>query len=212
MNKFKKYYPNVFIAECEEEYNKGDLIEVSTKYGKEVQCEVFTLIANKNEKYYYSIVRVESENYAQRKANKYIQYSDNAEQRSYKAWQASKEGSDFLALAEPIKVGHHSENRHRALIERNDNRMRKCITESEKAEDYKQKAEYWDKKSQEINLSMPESLEYYSFKLDEALKHHKGLKDGSIEKEHSYSVQYANKAVKDLSEKSKIAKILWEVN
>lgn len=26
MNKFKKYCPNVWVAECEEEYEKGDII------------------------------------------------------------------------------------------------------------------------------------------------------------------------------------------
>ena len=37
----------------------------------------------------------------------------------------SNEGSEFLSLGEPIKVGHHSANRHRALIERNWDRMGK---------------------------------------------------------------------------------------
>ena len=56
---------------------------------------------------------------------------------------------------------------------------------------------------------MPKSLEYYSFKLEEAKNLHKGLKDGSIKKEHSYSMQYANKNVKELTKKVKIAEILW---
>lgn len=28
MNKFKKYCPNVWVAECEEEYKKGDIIQL----------------------------------------------------------------------------------------------------------------------------------------------------------------------------------------
>ena len=47
MNKFRKYCPNVWVAECEEEYEKGDVIELETKYGKIVECEVYNLIAKK---------------------------------------------------------------------------------------------------------------------------------------------------------------------
>ena len=28
MNKFKKYCPNVWVAECEEEYKKGDILKI----------------------------------------------------------------------------------------------------------------------------------------------------------------------------------------
>ena len=38
MNKFRKYCPNVWLAECDEEYEKGDIIELETKYGKVVEC------------------------------------------------------------------------------------------------------------------------------------------------------------------------------
>ena len=37
MNTFKKYCPNVWVAECEEEHAKGEIIELETKYGKEVK-------------------------------------------------------------------------------------------------------------------------------------------------------------------------------
>ena len=46
MNRFKKY-AGVFIAECEEQYSKEDLIVLTTKYGKEVECEVFNKIGKK---------------------------------------------------------------------------------------------------------------------------------------------------------------------
>ena len=44
MNKFKKYCPNVWVAECEDEHEKGEIIELETKYGKMVECEVYNLI------------------------------------------------------------------------------------------------------------------------------------------------------------------------
>lgn len=44
MNVFKKYCPNVWVAQCDEEYEKGDIIQLETKYGKEVDCEVYNLV------------------------------------------------------------------------------------------------------------------------------------------------------------------------
>ena len=71
MNKFKKYCPNVWIAECDDRYEKGDIITLETKYGKEVECEVYNLVAERDGKYYYSIVRIEDQTYAQRKAERH---------------------------------------------------------------------------------------------------------------------------------------------
>lgn len=44
MNVYSKFCPNVFLAKCEEKYEKGEVIEVTTKYGKENECIVFNLI------------------------------------------------------------------------------------------------------------------------------------------------------------------------
>lgn len=209
MNKFKKYCPNVFVAETEEKYSKGDIIVLSTKYGKEVECEVHNLVQEANNKYYYSIVKIEDMSYEERKANKYQNSAENHMKKGDEYYQKSKEGADFLVLAEPIKIGHHSEKRHRALIERNDKRMRNCINQEKEAEAKKEKAKYWERKAKEINLSKPESLEYYTFKLEEAKTYQKGLKDGTIEKDHSFSMQYANKKVKELEKKLNIAIKLW---
>jgi len=209
VNKFKKYCPNVWVAECEEEYEKGEIIELETKYGKEVECEVYNLIAKNNEKYFYSIVRVEDQSYAQRKAERYSNSAANHMSKSENYYNASQEGKEFLSLGEPIKAGHHSEKRHRALIDRNWNRMGKSVEFAEKSKEAEQKAEYWENKAQEITLAMPESIEYFSDRLEKAIAYHKGLKDGSIEREHSYSLTYASKEVKELKEKVEIARLLW---
>lgn len=60
-------------------------------------------------------------------------WADNADKKGSDYKEKSNEGADFLALAEPIKVGHHSEKRHRALIERNWNRMSNAVEEFKKA-------------------------------------------------------------------------------
>lgn len=212
MNKFRKYCPNVWVAECDEEYEKGDIINLETKYGKEVPCEVFNLVAKNKEKFFYSVVRFEEKIYAQRKAERYNDSAVNYMSKSENYSNAAQEGREFLALGEPIKVGHHSEKRHRALIERNWNRMGKSVEFAEKAEVAAQKAEYWENKADEITLAMPESIEYFSAKLEKAIAYHKGLKDGSIKREHSYSLTYANKEVKELKKKVETAQLLWGNN
>ena len=209
MNKFKKYCPNVWIAECEEEYEKGEIIQLENKYGKEVDCEIYNLILTRNEKFYYSIVRVEEKSYAERKAERYGNAAQNSINKSNERMNAAQEGREFLSLGEPVKVGHHSEHRHRALIERNNNRMDKAMEYYSKAEEQKQKAEYWESKAKDITLAMPECLEYFEYKLEKAIEHQTGLKDGTIPKTHSYSLTYASKDVKELKQKVEIAKLLW---
>lgn len=213
MNKFKKYCPNVWIAECEEEYEKGDIIELTTKYNKEVECEVYNFLGKTStEKYLYSIVRLEDESYAERKARKYNNASfKNIAKRDEKFNQA-QEGRDFLVLAEPIKVGHHSERGHRALLERNENRMRKAFEFEDKTKEQQRKAQYWEAKAQEITLAMPESLEYFEYELEKAEKHHKDLKDNPQKRQYSYDLTYAKKAVNELKKKVEIAKMLWGEN
>lgn len=209
MNKFKKYCPNVWVAECDDEYEKGEIIELETKYGKTVDCEVYNLVLERGGKRYYSVVRIEDQTYAQRKAERYGNSAASRMKKSNQYLEASNEGREFLSLGEPIKVGHHSEKRHRALIERNWNRVEKSMDFAEKAKEAERKAEYWENKANEITLAMPESLEYFTDRLGKAITYHEGLKNGSIERSHSYSLTYAKKEVNELREKVEIAKLLW---
>lgn len=62
MNTYSKYVPNVFLAKCSEKHEKGEVIEVTTKYGKENECIVFNLIYEREGFYYYSIVRADGFN------------------------------------------------------------------------------------------------------------------------------------------------------
>lgn len=213
MNTFSKYCPNVFVAKCTEQHEKGALINLTTKYGKEVECEVHNYLgATKDGEHLYSITRTDgfdSQARAEAKADKLEGYAANAEKRSTQYYEASKEGRDFLALGEPIKIGHHSERRHRKLIERNWERMGKSIAEDEKAKEYERRAEYWKDKAEKIDLSMPESLEYFEEELRKAKEYHQKLKDFPELRRHSMSLQYANKSVKDIDDKVKTAIRLW---
>ena len=213
MNTYSKFCPNVFLAKCTERHAKGELINLTTKYGKENECEVFNLIYEKDGFFFYSVIRADgthAQTRAQARAHRYNQWAASAEKKSMQYYEASQEGRDFLALAEPIKVGHHSEKRHRALIERNWNRMGNSVKMSEKAEAHEAKAEYWESKSNTINLSMPESIEFYEYKLEAAKMKHEGMKDGSIKRDHSMSLQYAKKDVNEAQKNLDLAKRLWE--
>jgi len=213
MNTYAKYTANVFVAKCPQQHEKGEKIQVTTKYGKENDCIVFNLVhRDKDGNFYYSIVRADGFNmqeYAKAKAERYQSWALARERKSNEYYEASKEGKDFLALAEPIKVGHHSEKRHRALIDRNWERMRKSVENEKIAEEHESKADYWTRKANEINLSMPESIELYEYKLEEAKMLHEGLKNGTIEKRHSYSLTYAKKDVNKFQDLLNTAQKLW---
>jgi hypothetical protein len=152
MNTYKKYCPNVYVAKCEEEHQKGDIITVTTRRGKENECIVHNLVHKDATHFYYSITRADGFNTqerAKRKAEKYQQWGQSAEKRADDWREKSNEGKDFLSLGEPIKIGHHSEKRHRALIERNWNRMDNSMKEIDKAEQHRQKAQHWGKHDRE---------------------------------------------------------------
>lgn len=214
MNTYHKFYPNVFLAKCTESHEKGEVIPVKTKYGKENECIVFNFIGKSQDGnfFYYSIIRADGFNaqeWAKRKAERLHTASENAEKKSDSYYQASNKDSDFLSLGEPIKVGHHSERRHRRIIEQAQNNMSKSVEYSDKATEYESRVAYWKSKENTINLSMPESLEFYEFELEKAKAKHEGLKNGTIERGHSFSLTYAKKEVNEIEKKLTLAKKLW---
>ena len=44
MNTYHKFCPNVFLAKCDKRHEKGETINVTTKYGKENESIVFNII------------------------------------------------------------------------------------------------------------------------------------------------------------------------
>jgi hypothetical protein len=75
-------------------------------------CTQFYWAKPRRFKFLYSITRADGYNTQERakaKAEKYSSYAASAEKKSTEYYEASHEGRDFLALGEPIKVGHHSE-------------------------------------------------------------------------------------------------------
>ena len=216
MNTYKKYCPNVFVAECEKQQEKGAIIIVETRRGKQNEHIVHNFVGytgtKENPRYCYSITRADgydSQMHAYQKIERLNGYARNAEDRRSQWQEKSNEGAAFLSLAEPIKVGHHSEKRHRALIDRNWKRMNNAVQEHTKAEAYRSRAAYWESMANKIDLSMPESLDFFAQQYEEAKEYHQALKDGSIKREHSYSLTYAKKRVNELKKKHETAVKLW---
>ena len=212
MNTYYKFCPNVFLAKCDAKHEKGETILVTTKYGKENESIVFNLIFERDGFYYYSIVRADGFNvqeWAKRKAERRLDWAATAERKSEEYFKASNKDSDFLSLGEPIKIGHHSERRHRKAIEDAWHNMGKSVEFDEKAREHERIAQYWTNKADTINLSMPESVDYYEHKLAAAREYHEGLKSGKYPREHSYSLTYAKKAVNEAQKNFDLAKKLW---
>ena len=212
MNTYHKFAPNVFLAKCDEKHERGEEIAVTTKYGKENDCIVFNLIFERDGFYYYSIVRSDGFNvqeWAKRRAERRREWAASATQKSSEYYKKSNKDADFLSLGEPIKVGHHSEHRHRKMIEDAWNNMGKSVEFSDKAAEHERLAEYWDSKASTINLSMPESIDFYEHKLEKAKEYHEGLKSGKYPRRHAYSLTYAKKEVNELQKKYELAKKLW---
>ena len=213
MNTYHKFAPNVFLAKCDEKHEKGEEIAVTTKYGKENDCIVFNLIFERDGFYYYSIVRSDGFNvqeWAKRRAERRREWAVSATQKSSEYYKKSNKDADFLSLGEPIKVGHHSERRHRKMIEECWNNTGKFVEFHNKAQEHERIAEYWDAKANTINLSMPESIDFYEHKLEMAKEYHEGLKSGKYPRKHMYSLTYAKKEVNELQKKYELAKKLWE--
>lgn len=66
-----------------------------------------------------------------------------------------------------------------------------------------------DKEAAKRLVDALEKAEAFSKKQNEPVAFHKGLKDGTIEKSHSYSLSYASKDVRELKKKVEIAELLW---
>ena len=87
--------------------------------------------------------------------------------------------------------------------------MGKSVEFSDKAEEHERVAQYWEERAKTINLSMPESIDFYEHKLEIAKEYHAGLKSGKYPREHSFSLPYAKKAVNEAQKNYDLAVKLW---
>lgn len=87
--------------------------------------------------------------------------------------------------------------------------MDKAMELQDKADSYENRIAYHEEKAKKIDLSMPESIEHFQTILDKAKAKHKWLKDWTIPRQHSYSLTYANKEVKEAEKNLSLATKLW---
>lgn len=71
---------------------------------------------------------------------RYEELAQKAEQASQDAYQMSNRAVENIPTWQPILIGHHSERKHRAALERSHNAMRRSIALDEKADYYREKA------------------------------------------------------------------------
>lgn len=212
MNTYSKFCPNVWLAKCDCPHAKGEVVNLTTKRGKDNEVEIWNLIYEKDGFYFYSFTRTDgfnSQERARAKAERYEGFAHNAHERSAEAYNKAHDAVANIPFGQPILVGHHSEGAHRAAIRRSGQAMDKSVAEMEKAQHYESKAEYWERMADKIDLSMPESIEFYEHKLSLAKEYHEGLKSGKYPKQHAYSVTYANKAVNEAQKNLDLAIRLW---
>lgn len=212
MNTYYKFLPNVFLAKCDEKHEKGEVIDVTTKYGKENESIVFNLIFERDGFFYYSIVRADGFNvqeWAKQRAERRHEWAASTNRKSTEYFNKSNKDRDFLSLGEPIKVGHHSERRHRKAIDDSWNNMGKSVEMDSKATEHERIAQYWEERANTINLSMPESIDFYEHKLEVAKEYHAGIKSGKYPREHSYTLTYTKKAVNEAQKNYDLAVRLW---
>ena len=208
-----KYCPNVFLAKCEAQHEKGEIINVETRRGDLHECEVHNFIGRtKDGCYAYSITRTDGTNkatMAARRAERRRDWAQKAETRSHQYFEKAEAAVAGIEPGQPILVGHHSERAHRAALDRSWAAMGHGVAEGDKAKNHNDKADYWDRKSEDITLDMPESLEYFKEQLAIAEEYHQGVKTGKYPREHSYTLTYAKKRVNELKQKVATAEKLW---
>ena len=87
--------------------------------------------------------------------------------------------------------------------------MEKSVENDDKAREHEYKAKVWEKRTEDINLSMPESLEYFKDQYEKAKEYHQLLKAKPELREHAYSLAYAKKKVNEMKKNYDTAVILW---
>lgn len=98
-------YP-MFFSQNAVKTRKGEVIEVTTKYGKENECIVFNLIYEREGFYYYSIVRADGFNvqeWAKQRAERRHGWAQSAGQKVTNISTARTKTKNFFLLESQSK-------------------------------------------------------------------------------------------------------------
>lgn len=208
-NIYHKYCPHVWLAKCSAQHDKGEIIIVHTRRGGEHACQVHNLIDSSQGFFYYSITRLDGYNMQERarqKAERHRAYAMDAEAKSEHYHGLSNKNREVLSLGEPIKQGHHSQGKHLRMLSQARANMQKSHEYYKKSQEYADRAEYWQERASQINLSIPESLPHFKQMLQEALLEREEMAQG--QKSGRYGARDRGK-IKELEKKVKLATKLW---
>lgn len=209
---YVKYCPNVFVAKCAEDHKRGDVILVTTKYGKENEHIVHNLVEAKNGFFFYSITRADGYNCQERakaKAEQALASAERANEQSAACVDRALSYTEHIVAGQPILTDHYSAKHHRAALAHADSAMRKAVELDRVAKEREERAKYWAVKKDLINISMPESIDYYTYELERLESEHKRLLEHPELRSHAYSLTYAKKAVNDAKKNLETAIKLW---
>jgi hypothetical protein len=107
------------------------------------------------------------EDYQDRKEDRISRYEEKAVAARSEANARRRRVEDIggsIPLGQPVLVGHHSEKRHRADVEKIETNMRRSVEESEKADYYEGKA-MADSNNRAISGDNPDAVKLYHDKL-----------------------------------------------
>ena len=214
MTQFRKYCPGAYVLETErDDYERGDLVNVTTRNGKNVEIRIWKRIFARNGVTYYSYVRSDGmsrNEWLLKKAARYANASAKNAQKSDQFYDKSRQDADFLSLGEPIKIGHHSERRHRSAIEKANNNMRKSVEAKAKAAEQAEKAESLAAKAEtEIAIDVPESIELLEAKISNLKQERDALK--ASKSYQSFELTNIGANIRRYEARLKSAENLWKL-
>ena len=214
-NTFKKYTSGVYCMQSDNDaLEHGDETTITTRRGKEIEVVVWKKLFTRDNFTFYSIVRQDDKSRSEctrRKVGRAHGAAERQRRISNEEYEKSQEGKEFLSLGEPVKVGHHSEKSHRALIERNNKRMDKSVEASDKAKSYESKALELERRLQkEINIDEPESLDLLIERVSDLEQQRDSLKSSG--KYESYQLSNLGANIRRYKERLETAKKLWDLN
>lgn len=213
---FRKYTAGVYCLEAEQQFDHGDVVIVPTRRGKEVEVTIWKHLFTKNGVSYHSYIRCDGINSGERlqaKAEKHRERAAKASAQSDHYYEKSNEHRDFLSLGEPIKVGHHSEKRHRRIIEQANTNMGKSVEAANKASELLERAYGAEAASENIFIDTPECLPRLREKLERLTSIHEETKAQRKAGENISRYIISNRAanVRRVKKQLETAEKLWEL-
>ena len=212
-NTFKKYTSGVYCMKSDNaDFKHGDETTIATRRGKEVDVIVWKKLKQNDEFSFYSFVRQDGfcrTEWTRRKMERAENAATRQEKISNDEYEKAQEGKDFLVLGEPIKIGHHSEKRHRALIDRNWKRMGKSVAASEKAKEYDRKASELEYRlNKEINIDTPESIDLLKERIADLEEKREAIKARDHEK---WELSNLGANIRRYKKRLETAQRLWDL-